>query len=98
MCPQERGRVTLGGGRSRAIFSCRDGADDEGTRRVTESDGEEDYLVVGGRNHRSVRSDDAAVAGPDGGRWLRGPGGSAQGEAERAADTAGHSGGGLAAV
>src|ERR1017187_4410139 len=66
MCPQERGRVTLGSGRSPAILSLRDGADDEGTRRVIESDGEEDHLVGGGRNRRGVRPDDAAVAGPDG--------------------------------
>jgi hypothetical protein len=38
----------LGGGRIPAILSFRDGADDEGSRRAVEGDGEEDYVVVGG--------------------------------------------------
>src|SRR5580692_311844 len=98
MCPQERRRVRLGSGRSPAILSRRDGADDEGTRRVTESDGEEDHLVGGGGNHRRERPNDAAVEGPDGGRRLRRPGRQAQGQAERTAHTAGDGGGSVAAV
>src|ERR1039458_3902400 len=98
MCPQERGRVTLGSGRSPAILSLRDGADDEGTRRVIESDGEEDHLVGGGRNRRGVRPDDAAVAGPDGGRRLRRLSRPAQGQTERTTHTAGYGGGSFAAV
>src|ERR1035438_1013602 len=97
-CPRALWRVTLGSGRNPAIFSRRDGADDEGTRRVTEGDGEEDHLVGGGGNHRGDGPDDAAVEGADGGRGLCGTGGPAQGKSDRAAGSGSHGGGGVAAV
>ena len=88
----------LGGGRIPAVLGRRDGADDEGTRRVAEGHGQEDHLVGGGRDFGSERSDDAPVAGSTGGAWLRGVGGSAQGETEPAAHPVGDGGGDAAPV
>jgi hypothetical protein len=44
--------MTLGSGIEPEPTRPRSGADDETTRRNAESDGEEDQLAVGGRDHR----------------------------------------------
>src|SRR5450755_1699309 len=80
----------LGGGRNPAVLSRRDGADDEGTRRVVEGDGQEDHMVVGGGNSGGNGSDDAPVAREIGDGRLCGAGGSPQGKAECPAHSAGN--------
>ena len=50
-----RRRVMLGGGRNPAVLRCRDGADDESSRRVVEGNGEKDHVVGGpGRHECSI--------------------------------------------
>src|ERR1035437_3202549 len=92
------GGVMLGSERNPAVLRRRDGADDESSRRVIEGEGQEDHLVGGGGDYRSERPDDEAVAGASGEAWLLGPGGPAQGKAERSAHPTGHRGGGVAAL
>src|SRR5665647_2592363 len=84
------GGVMLGSERNSAVLRHRDGADDESSRRVVEGDGQEDHLVGGGGDHWGDGSDDAPVAGADGGRRLRGTGRPSQRKAECSADPGGH--------
>src|ERR1035437_3853988 len=91
-------RGKLEGGNLSAVLGGGNGADDETAGRAIESDGEEDHLVGGRRDHRGDGSDDAAMAGAAGKGRVFGPGGPAQRQAERSASPVGDGGTGAAAV
>jgi hypothetical protein len=57
---REKGRYEVG--TQPNVVQLRNGADDETTRSVTESHGEEDHLVAGPRDHSGDGSNDAALA------------------------------------
>src|SRR5436309_2061921 len=88
----------LRGGYPSAVLRSGNGADDETTGCAVESDGEEDHLVGGGRDHRGDGSDDAAVAGTAGVGGVFGAGGPAQRQAQRQEGAAGEGGTGAAAI
>src|SRR6266545_6975208 len=88
----------LGGGQNPAVLSRRDGADDEGSRRAIEGDGEEDHVVGSGGDPGGDRSDDAPLAGANGGRRVRRLGGPAQRKTECSTDSAGGGRGGAEAL
>src|SRR3974390_2241227 len=81
-----------------AILRGGNGADDETARRVIESDGQEDHVVGGRRDHWGDRPDHEAMAGTIGLRRLFRPGGPAQGQAQRPAGSDRDGGGGAAAL
>src|SRR5437868_3204856 len=81
-----------------AVLRGGNGADDETAGCAVESDGEEDHLVGGRRDHRGDGSDDAAVAGTAGVGGVFGADGPAQRQAQRQEGAAGESGTGAAAV
>src|SRR2546429_4473994 len=77
----------LRGGYPSAVLRGGNGADDETAGCAIESDGEEDHLVGGRRDHRGHGSEHAAMAGTAGiGRGF-GAGGSAQRQTQRQAGT-----------
>src|SRR5256884_741698 len=79
----------LRGGYPSAVLRGGNGADDETAGCAVESDGEEDHLVGGRRDHRGHGSEHAAMAGTAGiGRGF-GAGGSAQRQAQRQAGAPG---------
>src|SRR3982751_127657 len=65
ICPLLRsgaGTLRLEVGIQTNLYRLRTGADDETTRRVVESDDQEDYLVASRRDHRGQRPHHAALA------------------------------------
>src|SRR5664279_3167536 len=80
------------------LLEGRDGAGDESAGSDLTGDGEEDYLVAGGRDHRHQRSPDAAVAGAAGRVWLRRVVRPAAGAAVAQAGPSGDGGAGVGAV
>ena len=86
------------GGSPQAVPSRGSGADDETTGCLAESDGEKDHVVGRGRDHRSERADDEALAGAVGEAWLLGVGRSAEGPTECEAGAAGDGGDRAAAL
>src|SRR6266849_10401233 len=92
-CPLLKSQWTkLRGGHPSAVLRGGNGADDETARRAVESDGEEDHLVGGSRDHRGEGSDNAAMAGTAGDAWVLGVGGPAQRQAQRPAGAGGKTG------
>src|SRR2546429_8193583 len=82
----------LRGGYPSAVLRGGNGADDETAGRAVESDGEEDHMVGGRRDHRGHGSEHAAMAGTAGiGRGFGG-GGLAEREAQRQAGVLGGGG------
>src|ERR1043166_4710827 len=81
ICPLEPGGI-LGGGNQSEHSRSRRGADDETSRRVIESDGQKDQLVIGSRDHRRDASDYSALAGASGGKRVQRTDGSAQGQGQ----------------
>src|SRR2546430_4189781 len=75
----------LRGGYPSAVLRGGNGADDETAGCAVESDGEEDHLVGGRRDHRGHGSEHAAMAGTAGIGRVFGAGGSAQRQAQRQA-------------
>src|SRR5437899_12463234 len=86
----------LKGGYPSAVLRGGNGADDETAGRAVESDGEEDHMVGGRRDHRGHGSEHAAMAGTAGIGRVFGAGGSAQRQGQRQAGTAGDGGAGTA--
>src|SRR5258708_28417133 len=76
------------GGAGTPILSKGNGADDETTGCVVESDGEEDQLGRRGRDHRGELPDDEEVAGADGRRRLQRVGRPTEGQAQQQASAA----------
>src|ERR1051325_6594065 len=81
ICPLKPGGI-LGGGNQSEHSRSRGGADDETTRRVIESDGQKDQLVIGSRDHRRDASEYPALAGAPGAQRLKRTAGAAQGQGQ----------------